>query len=24
MGSKDLDIIIVNILADKFNSLKER
>jgi hypoxia up-regulated 1 len=24
LGSKDLDLIITNILADKFNSLKER
>ena len=24
LGSKDLDIAIVNILADKFNALKER
>ncbi len=24
LGSKDLDIIIVNMLADKFNSLKDR
>jgi molecular chaperone DnaK (HSP70) len=24
LGSKDLDIIIVNLLAEKFNALKER
>ena len=24
LGSKDLDIIITNMLADKFNSLKHR
>ena len=24
LGSKDLDIVIVNMLADKFNALKER
>lgn len=24
MGSKDIDIIIVNLLAEKFNALKER